>query len=275
MFTPSRYIRNCFLMITLATLAGCIEEGSLLGPDAPASFAHGPGGNGGSRPAPVVENFDTWDMTAWVATDHPLGRGEFESGNVSHKADGGEDGSGALILTLPAGDRFLNGAEIKSAHRVVFRDVEIRLQTPDAPGSISTLFLYQLVRTRKDRNDEIDIEILNGTNPPKILFTTFVRGNPNPTNEFDGTLPFDPSSGFHDYRIEWSPGRVRFLVKNINVEAWTLMKEFTTGVPRHAMHIMSSTWWPDWLPRECQNDPVCVPKLLQQDEFHIIDRIIY
>ena len=102
MFTPSRYIRNCFLMITLATLAGCVEEGSLLSPDA-ASFARGAGGR-----APVVEEFRDWDETAWIATDHALGRGVFESKNVSHDPTGGhfpEDadpahGNGALVLTL-------------------------------------------------------------------------------------------------------------------------------------------------------------------------------
>jgi len=39
MFTPSGCIRNCVLMITLVTLAGCVEEGSLLGPDVSPSFA--------------------------------------------------------------------------------------------------------------------------------------------------------------------------------------------------------------------------------------------
>ncbi len=86
MFTLSRCIRNCFPMIILATLAGCVEEGSLLGPDAQASFArggngggNGGGGNGGGddgdSDAPVVEDFDLWDPSAWVPGDHPLGKG--------------------------------------------------------------------------------------------------------------------------------------------------------------------------------------------------------
>lgn len=200
MFTPSCCIRNWFFVITLATLTGCAEEGPPLGPDESPSFAHGSGR------APVVEEFDSWDMTAWVAGDHPLGRGVFAPDHVSHDANGGEDFSGALILTLPAGT--LNGAEIRSASWVAFRNVEVSLKTPDALETISAFFLYQLVPTRNDRNDEIDIEILNGTR--KILFTTYVRGKQ--TNHWELDLGFDPSRDFYDYRIEWSPGRVRFWV---------------------------------------------------------------
>ena len=53
MFKPSSYIRICSLMIALATLAGCADEGSLLGPDVSPSFARGGngGGNGGGTAA--------------------------------------------------------------------------------------------------------------------------------------------------------------------------------------------------------------------------------
>jgi len=43
MLKPSHYIRICSLMITLATLAGCADEGSLLAPEVSPSFARGLG----------------------------------------------------------------------------------------------------------------------------------------------------------------------------------------------------------------------------------------
>ena len=253
MFTLSRCIRNCFLMITLATLAGCVEEGSLLGPDAPASFARGGngggkggGGNGGSGEDPIVEEFDVWDPSAWIAGDHPLGRGWLDPANVSHE-------STTLLLALPAGS--YDGAEIRSASRVRFRNVEVRLRSPSAPGSISAFFLYEFAPRR---NDEIDIEILNGgTDPGQILFTTWIGGRQ--TNHIAKTLPFDPAAGFHDYRIEWSRERVRFLVDG------GLMQEWTTGVPRDAMYVMSNAWWPTWLSGPKPDTP----------RLHEIDRIIY
>ena len=256
MFTPSRCIRICSLMITLATLAGCAEEGSLLGPDVSPSFARGGngggnsggGGNGGgddgSGDAPVFEEFDLWDPSAWVPGDHPLGRGWFNPENVSH-------GSSTLLLTLPAGS--YDGAEIRSASRVQFRNVEVRLRTPQARGSISAFFLYELVQRR---NDEIDIEILNDGSR-QILFTTWVGGKQ--TNHVEHTLSFDPAAGLHDYRIEWSRGRVRFLVDGM------LMQEWTAGVPRDAMYVMSNAWWPTWL-----SGPT-----LDTLRLHEIDRIVY
>ena len=190
----------------------------------------------------------------------------FAPDHVSHDANGGEDFSGALILTLPAGT--LNGAEIRSASWVAFRNVEVSLKTPDALETISAFFLYQLVPTRNDRNDEIDIEILNGTR--KILFTTYVRGKQ--TNHWELDLGFDPSRDFYDYRIEWSPGRVRFWVDN------QLMPlddqgnlEWTTGVPSNAMYVMSNVWWPTWLPFPGASDPQTLP----EDKVLEIDRITY
>ena len=247
MFTLSRCIRICSLMIILATFAGCAEEGSLLGPDASPAFArggNGGGGNGGSGDAPAVEEFDLWDPSDWVPGDHPLGRGRFDPENVVQ-------GSGRLLLTLPAGS--YDGAEIRSASRVRFRNVEVRLQTPDAPGTISAFFLYELDQRR---NDEIDIEILNGSR--QILFTTWVGGKQ--TNHVERTLSFDPADGFHDYRIEWSRRRVRFLVDG------ALMQEWTAGVPGDAMYVMSNVWWPTWLPP--------VPQL-GTPLVHEIDRIVY
>ncbi len=251
MFKPSRYIRICSLMITLATLAGCADEGSLVGPDASAAFALGlgNGGNGGgddgdSGNAPVVDDFDLWDPSAWIPGDHPLGRGWLAPDNVSH-------GSSTLLLTLPA-DSY-DGAEIRSASRVRFRNVEVRLRTPQAPGSISAFFLYELDQRR---NDEIDIEILNDGSG-RILFTTWVGGKQ--TNHVEYTLSFDPAAAFHDYRIEWSRGRVRFLVDGAPMQEWT------AGIPRDAMYVMSNAWWPTWL-----SGPI-----LDTPQLHEIDRIVY
>ena len=235
MFTPSRYIPSWFLMITLVTLAGCAEEGGLVGPEELESSALARGGRGGSGGAPRVENFRSWDMTEWIARDHFLGRGEFEPENVSHR-------NGKLHLTLPA--HTYNGGEIQSASRVRFRDIEVRLRTPDAPGTISTFFLYQLVPGIE--NDEIDIEIFNDGSR-QIWFTTWVAGVE--TNHEEYTLPFDPAARFHDYRIEWSRRRVRFLVDGVP------MQEFTKRVPRKAMYVFSSAWWPSWLPEPAPAPP--------------------
>ena len=255
MFKPSRYIRICSLMNTLATLAGCADEGSLVGPEASAAFALGlgNGGNGGrgnvgggdgGSDAPLVEDFDFWDPSAWIPRHHVLGLGLLDRENVSHKGS-------KLLLTLPAGS--YGGAEIRSASRVQFRDVEVRLRTPRAPGSISAFFLYELVQ---EGNGEIDIEVFNDGSR-QILFTTWVDGMQK--NSVQHTLPFDPAVRFHNYRIEWSSSRVRFLVDGV------LMHEWTGDVPQDAMYVMSNAWWPEWI-----DGPI-----LDESRMHQIDRIIY
>ena len=115
MFAPSRYIPSWFLMITLVTLAGCAEEGGLVGPEELESSALARRGRGGSGRAPRIENFGFWDMTAWIARDHPLGRGEFKPENVSHR-------NGKLDITLPA--HSYNGGEIR-----LHRDKRFRATT--------------------------------------------------------------------------------------------------------------------------------------------------
>ena len=72
-------------------------------------------------------------------------------------------------------------------------------------------------------------------------------------------LSFDPAAEFHDYRIEWSRDRVRFLVDGIPMQEWT------AGIPRDAMYVMSNAWWPNWL----DEDTLGTPRL------HEIDRIVY
>ena len=264
MFMPSRCIRIWSLMITLATLAGCADEGSLVGPDASSSLALGVGnggnsggGNGGrgnvgggdgDSDAPLVENFDLWDPSAWIPGDHPLGLGFFKPENVSHRGT-------KLLLTLPAGG--YNGAEIKSASPVQFRDVEVRLRTPRAPGSISAFFLYEFVQSK---NDEIDIEIFNDGSR-QILFTTWVDGVQE--NSVQHTLPFDPAVRSHNYRIEWSSSQVRFLVDGVLMHEWA--GAGTEDVPQDAMYVMSNVWWPTWM-----SGPT-----LDKSRMHQIDRIIY
>jgi beta-glucanase (GH16 family) len=207
----------------------------------------GKGGGGGDDPdpaPPVTDELDTWDGVQWTAEHHTLGKGLLDRTNVSQGPIG-------LLLTLPAGA--YDGAEIASAQRHRYRNIEARMKTPIAPGSISALFFYEGVRKR---NDEIDIEIFNDDSH-EIMFTTWVQGRQ--TNNVRVPLPFDPSAAYHDYRIEWSPGRVAFYVDG------SLMTEFTTGVPGDAMYILSNVWWPTWL-----NGPT----LTAADALEI-DRIVY
>lgn len=167
-------------------------------------------------------------------------------------------GTGTLRLTLPSGG--FDGAEIFSTvrprHRAVearLRAVEARLRTADAAGSISAFFLYEGVR---GGNDEIDVEIPNDDSR-RIWFTVWVGGRR--THHAERRLAFDPRVGFHDYRIDWSEGRVRFLVDNRELAV------FSGNVPAKPLFLMSNAWWPTWL----SGPPPTQSRWLE------IDRIVY
>lgn len=205
----------------------------------------GGGDGGGSDPAPpVTDDLGAWDTSQWSAQSHGLGKGWLDAANVSQGPIG-------LLLTLPSGG--YDGAEIISAQRHQYRNIEARMRTPAAPGSISALFFYEGVRKR---NDEIDIEIFNDGSGT-VMFTTWVQGKQS--NNVQMTLDFDPAAAYHDYRIEWAADRVAFYVDGI------LMQTFSTGVPRDAMYIMSNAWWPTWMSGPTLSAPASMG----------IDRIIY
>jgi len=228
---PRRVRTVAGTLVLAASVAACEDDptGTPLDLDLPAAEArkgggNGPPGTGGGDP--VQDDFTAWNPDRWTEGDHPLGKGSFRPENVSVADD-------LLKLRLPA-DTY-DGGEIRSAERLRWGTYEARIRVADAPGSIATFFLYEYTRTN---NDEVDIEIF-GDGSRRVMFTTWVRGRQ--TNHVVVVLPFDPSAGFHDYRIEWSPGAVRFAVDGVT------RAEFTDGIPSSAMYVMANAWWPVWL----------------------------
>lgn len=184
--------------------------------------------------ATFVDEFEVLDEAIWVSESHFIGRRWLDAGNATHA-------HGRVHLTLPAGTH--EGSEIRSRRRGLFRTAAARIRTPDAPGALVGFFLYQGVR---GPNDEIDIEIFGGER--RIMFTTWSNGES--TNHAKHELPFDPSSGFHDYRIEWERDRVAFFVDDV------LFQEFVTGIPQKPMFLMSNAWWPQWLEGPTSDEPL-------------------
>lgn len=199
--------------------------------DAPAPL--GPGTGEPVRPV-TTEEFDVLDAARWAAGRHPLGRGAVDPANVSV-------GGGRLSLALPAGRH--DGAEIRSAGRVGHGSYSARMRTPRAPGSVSAFFLYEGVQ---GGNDEVDVEIFNDGSR-RVMFTTWAAGRE--THNATHHLPFDPADGFHEYRIEHFPGRVRFSVDG------RVMREWRSHLPEKPMYLMANAWWPTWLSGPAPAEP--------------------
>ncbi|MBI2588103.1 glycoside hydrolase family 16 protein [Candidatus Berkelbacteria bacterium] len=173
-----------------------------------------------------LDSFSSFNTSRWYRGAHNLGLGYLDPSNVGVSA-------GSLTLKFPSNT--YNGAEIGSNNRYKYGTYRVRMKNPQAPGSLSTFFLYQGV---SGGNDEIDIEIYNnGTR--RIDFVTWVRGTR--TNHAQHTLAFDPSAAYHEYRIDFYPNNVSFYVDG------QLLRTWTSGLPTNSMRLMSNAWWPTWL----------------------------
>ena len=184
--------------------------------------------NAGSASADGVsfsDEFAGLDPARWSKGDHMLGRSYLDPANVD------VDGEN-LRIKLPA--RTLNGGEIYTNDLSGYGSYSARMKLPNAPSSITGFFLYRA----PDHESEIDIEVFNDTTR-RVLFTTYAGGSQTHTETVK--LPFDPTSGFHEYRFDYSQDSVAFLVDDVEMRSWD------TGVPQTSMHLMVNSWFPRWL----------------------------
>ena len=173
-----------------------------------------------------TDDFNTFDETRWKKGDHSLGRSYLDPANVGV-------GGGNLRVKLPA--RTTDGGEILSNALYGQGSYTARMKLPHAPSSITGFFLYE----PPDYASEIDIEIYNDSSRRMALYSTYAGGVQTHTQTL--TLPFDPTTGFHDYRFDYAPGSVKFYADGV------LMKEWNDGLPQNSMHLYVNAWFPTWL----------------------------
>ena len=88
-----------------------------------------------------------------------------------------------------------------------------------------------------NETSEIDIELLSskqqspGSNP---LFFVLHAEDTHPFKY--PKVPFNPSGDFHEYRFDWTPGKVSFYVDSER------LADFTTGVPSDPGRLMLNHW---------------------------------
>ena len=130
-----------------------------------------------------------------VTGDHMLGRSYLDPTNVGVDCDN-------LRIRLPA--RTPKGGEIYTNDILDYGSYSAaRTKLPNAPSSITGFLLYKV----PDYESEVDIEVFNDSTR-RITFTTYAggRGTQNVTK----SLPFDPTTGFQEYRFVYASGSVTF-----------------------------------------------------------------
>jgi hypothetical protein len=172
------------------------------------------------------EDFQSLKKDSWKTSLFTLGRSDFKHGNVSVD-------KGRLKFFMPA-NTFASG-ELQSVDLKGYGSYEIRMQLPDAPGSITGFFMYK----EPDYYFEIDIEIYNQKNGDYFL-TTYANGDK--VHEYFGVFPFDPTAGFHNYRFDYYPDRLDYYVDG------RFIVRYTNGYPQEPMHLIVNSWYPRWVP---------------------------
>ena len=178
-----------------------------------------------AEPLGFRDDFAGLDPARWSKGDHALGRSQLDPANVD--TDGGN-----LRIKLPA--RSLDGGEISSNDLLGYGSYSARMRLPNAPSSITGFFLYKA----PDFESEIDIEVFNDSTR-RVMFTTYAGGRQTHTET--ARLPFYPTAGFHEYRLDYSQNAVTFVVDGVAMRAWE------TGIPQTSMHLMVNSWFPAWL----------------------------
>lgn len=188
------------------------------------------------------DDFSSFEEARWSKGDHRLGRSHLDPANV-------DTANGMLRLKLPA--HTTDGAEIQSVDFYGYGSYEARIKVPGAPSSLTGFFLYQ----PPDEANEVDIEIFNGGSR-QIMFTYFSSGRQVSETR---SLPFDPASGFHDYRFDYRPDALQFFVDGEFIEA------LPGGLPVPPLRLYANAWYPNWLAGESG----------EVDRYVSVDHILY
>jgi len=171
------------------------------------------------------DDFDSFDTARWSKGDHMLGRSYLDPTNVGV-------GGGNLQIQLPA--RTLEGGEVYTSSPLGYGSYSANIKAPYAPGSITGFFLYKA----PDYESEIDVEIYNDSTR-RIILSTYAGGRQTHTETLP--LPFDPTTAFHEYRFDYSPGSLTFYADGKSLRTWN------DGIPQTSMHLMLNSWFPRWL----------------------------
>jgi GR25 family glycosyltransferase involved in LPS biosynthesis len=168
----------------------------------------------------------------------PSNRAYFQPSNFVHTGEWSE-------LCLRKEDvslRVFTSASIVSRAEFCYGRFAATIRASDVSGVVTGIFLH-----RNSPRQEIDIEIL-GKAPSKMLTNVFYNPGPVGTKYdygYRGTpiqidLGFDASQGFHEFSIEWTPTRIRWLVDNVLVHE--RMNWAPTPIPNQPMKFYVNVW---------------------------------
>ncbi|KAI9012699.1 concanavalin A-like lectin/glucanase domain-containing protein [Phycomyces nitens] len=118
---------------------------------------------------------------------------------------------------------------------LLYGTYRVHLKTSDVPGTIAAMFL-------RNEETEIDIELLSQyKDPARVHYAVHPQiyrpdGSPSPLTFGLKTLSFDPTKGFHEYRLDWLPGRIDYFTDGLQTH------QLSKNIPREPGRIVINHW---------------------------------
>lgn len=124
-----------------------------------------------------------------------------------------------------------------------FFHLAIKIPKGDTAGVVTAFYLS----SSTNNHDELDFEFLGNREGKPVTFQTNIFTNGHGNREQRLHLWFDPSDGFHDYRVLWNPYHIVFFVDDIPVRVFKNLTSRGVEYPSQAMQIYTSLWnGEDW-----------------------------
>ncbi|KAL8733187.1 MAG: hypothetical protein Q9181_003670 [Wetmoreana brouardii] len=185
-----------------------------------------------------IGNDDNWEISGYSIPFQPYTM-QYEKGNVipnplnASSPAGGDPGLQLVVRgPTPQGSPVRTAELITKRTDMHYGSYRTAIKYTREPGTCGSMFWW------KNATKEIDIELLSyediASSPTSpIHFVLHAKNlNPNKTPQ----VPFHPSDGYHEYRFDWSPGKVSFYTDGKHVA------DITQGVPEVPGRILLNHW---------------------------------
>jgi hypothetical protein len=119
-----------------------------------------------------------------------------------------------LLLSFLYAEIRVRGGEVASKEQLLYGRYEVRMQTAQGSGILSTFFTFESdgwIPNSGNPWREIDIEVLGRYT--ERFQTNIITGTAESrtTSEYFAKVKSNPATGYHTYGIEWTPEYISFL----------------------------------------------------------------
>ncbi|KAJ6810540.1 putative xyloglucan endotransglucosylase/hydrolase protein 1 [Iris pallida] len=122
--------------------------------------------------------------------------------------------------------------------------LSIKTPSKNSAGVVTAFYLS----SNTSNHDELDFEFLGNREGKPITLQTNVFANGHGNREERINLHwFDPSDGFHDYKVLWNPYHTVFFIDDIPIRIFKNLTSKAVEYPSQPMRILVSLWnGEDW-----------------------------